>query len=232
MNCDRCQSIMLQRGINGLDGWKRRAYRRHLRACEACAQMENRIDAADRAVAQYREESPRIPDPEATADRILRSIGTGGAAWPRQTVVDGVFSRARIRFAFAAALLILLGWYFVQETAIVRRVSRLEERIAAADPSGKNIRTISTDELAGFLEDPGSLRNRVKEDRVLISKQDLESVVRAAEQNRLMNRVLLNRIRERGFALTASDLDGISDPDDIIRMIDRMNEKSAMLHRL
>ena len=52
------------------------------------------------------------------------------------------------------------------------------------------------------------LSNRVKEDRVLISKQDLESLVRTAEQNRLMNRVLLNRIRRSAHQASSSLREG------------------------
>jgi hypothetical protein len=197
---------------------------KHLRECPVCAGVREQAARLERLTSEARTRcgEPVPANPEKTAKRVLaavesarssgdsRTVKAGPGARKRLGIIIGEFLRpAVIRPVFAAIAIFIIGVFFIQETMILRRVSRLEQRIATAagteTPFLENMLEKRFIRPAGILERSTGLS---EDEWVTIRRSELESLVEECKRSRELNAELTkilggNAVFERKDVLTS-----------------------------
>jgi hypothetical protein len=166
MNCKKTRNLLHLHREGELSERQVESLKRHLEDCPDCAAELERISRLEETVRRARENAPKPANPEALTGRIMNAIAgpIGDSSLHPAAQNDGrnpirrmegfnrpalsrLFGAGRIRFSLAAAAFAIVGTFFIQESMILSRISRLEGRMAV----------ISTSQTS-----PASLRNALQ----------------------------------------------------------------------
>jgi hypothetical protein len=173
MNCKKNRMLLHLRREGELSGRQAKSLERHLEQCPECAAVLERLARLEETVLQGRKNSPKPINPEMLTGRIMNAVARINMHGHSERVpvsgtseesLGGIYTRpgtpryggrtpgrfwgsSGIRFGLAAAVALVVGAFFIQESMILSRISRLEGRMAV----------ISTNQAA-----PVSLRNALQ----------------------------------------------------------------------
>jgi hypothetical protein len=215
MGCKRYQKLIHLHRPGELSGRQANALERHLKHCRSCADVQNQMTLVEKTLGAARMNEPRIEDAKRLAERIFSSIETvkGNAhqetaprfSWLKPEAAEGLRSLIGslmqpgiARLAFAAMVATIVGAFFIQETTILQRISRLEKRMAAVPETGMEspyVTRMNGLRIHAFGM-PVSRRDPADEEWVAVRKKDLKVLLDDYHDSRRLNGVLLDVIQK------------------------------------
>jgi hypothetical protein len=185
------------------------ALERHLKRCPACAAVQGAVNKMEGLLATARLEVPHLADPARLAERIDSAVGNArresadrtfsraGSARGFLQVIDGLLRHESARPVFAIATVLIAGVFFIQEATVLKRVSRLEKRMAAVPgESPSAVRLSEWNGWSGALPFKTSMRHQAGDEWISVPKEDLEKLLEAYEDARRLNGVLLDAVQK------------------------------------
>jgi len=141
---------------------------RHLMNCPRCTRLLDSMAELEQRVAPLRRSRPTPPDPEQLTQNIIERIVRPGVREPAAVSLLSWLSRPRIRLALCSAIILIPGFYIVQEWGTLRRVQQLERRLAdlpekPREISLPGIRSLTAEAIVsrGNLSSPARIRTLV-----------------------------------------------------------------------
>jgi hypothetical protein len=131
------------------------------------------------AVSAASEESPgRVPVRLGNPERSMKGFS--------RPALSGLFNSGRLRFGLAAAVVMVVGAFFIQESMILSRISRLEGRMAVISTNQASQVTLrgtfpaveGIDGISGI----GLTQSAAQEEWVRIRKTDLTRLIRIVQK--------------------------------------------------
>jgi len=245
MNCKRNQKWLHLYREGELSGRRAKSLNRHIERCPECAAVRKRIARMEATVGRIRVNAPQSEHPEMIRNRIMDAI----ASLPRdsrraETSVaqnDGLnpkwksdrfgrfalgilFHARRIRFGLAIAAAMIVLVFFVQESMILSRISRLEDRMstvamnpAAATPMRSGIPLT----LAGIRNIPEAAVGAaaIGEEWITVRRADIETLLRSVQDSRRFNALILKIIQKQYPAIRQLDEEMFLDSEKVIRLL-------------
>ena len=154
MRCRSAERLLYLYRESELTPVQRSRLDRHLARCPACTETAGAIERSMAKVSALRSAGIPLPDPEALADlvmtRVSRMAQSGRVSRSRSyEPAWGGFTSQWLRPALASAAVLLIALLLAQELTALRRISRLERRIADLTVTTEG--RISLDTTAGML---------------------------------------------------------------------------------
>ncbi len=204
MGCKRYQKLAHLNRPGELSPGQAEALERHLKRCPACAAVRDGVNRMEGLLDAARLETPRTADPAGLAERIASAVESTSRGKTGRTIkrvgsikgilplIDGFSRHEAARPVFAVAAVLIAGVFFIQEATVLKRLSRLEKRMAAV--SGEPSFTVRLNELnewsgARPLKAPVSMRHQAGDEWISVRKKDLEKLLDDYENARRLNGV-------------------------------------------
>lgn len=245
MSCKKYEKLLYLNRAGELSDSEKKLLEQHLRECGACRDFNHAIRQSVSALSSLKSAVPKLDQPELLTKAILMQIARPKRSTQKLSLRDRIgrlsdwIATAKIRWASALVIVLLLGVLVVQQLQIIYRISRLEEkvagesRLAAIDQgalvnrfldqrdliSADDLRLRKSDSLAYF---------RLPEDWVIVRKQDLQAWLEYYEALRRTNEATLSRL-ESGL----SNIEGVSIKDGLnqreVRLLFKKKKEIARL---
>ena len=199
---------------------------RHIESCRRCAEVKGSMKRTSEFIGQLREIQPQHPTPElsvneiVTAVRMMERTKKWGAS-RRISTLDRLFA-PRVKLAAAGLALLLVAAFLSQELYIMYRISFLEQKVAASVPYHKGRAQYRAtgktlyDEFekmddAAIEAELRSLKINTSDEWILISRDELLSLLSSHTALQRSNRLLLKRIETLSAEIgDVSFVDGIN----------------------
>lgn len=197
MNCGKFQKILHLHREGELSERQAKSLKRHLEDCSDCSAELERISRVEEIIRQVRVSSPRPASPEKLTRHIMNAVaglqGENDRTSPKRAMegfsrpaLSGLFNFGRLRFGLAAAVALVVGAFFIQESMILSRISRLEGRMAVVSTNRAETITIrnALPAVEGINGIPSiSLtQSALQEEWVRIRKKDLTRLIRIVQK--------------------------------------------------
>ena len=108
----------------------------HLEVCKSCRLERDEFEKTAAIVSELNKVEPIISDPDLLEDDILKAIEPVGTV-DRESIFirltdkfSEFFSAVSVRFAMITLLIMIIGFYFFEESSVVINISKLEESSA------------------------------------------------------------------------------------------------------
>jgi hypothetical protein len=138
--------------------------------------------------------------------------------------LGGPFHARGIRFGLAVASAMIVLVFFIQESLVLSKISRLEERMAtvtmapAVTMPTSSVISLTPDEIKNV---PGSAFGiaAMEEEWVAVRRADLETLLRSVQDSRRFNTLLLKIIQKKYPAIRRLDEEMALDSGKVIRIL-------------
>ena len=243
MNCKRHQKLLHLYREGELSDRQVRSLNRHLERCQECTAIHKRIVRLEATVQRVRGNVPQLANPEMTSDRIMdainalprdssrASVARNERSNPKWTpdhfgrfALGGPFHARRIRFGLAIAATMIVLVFFVQESMILSRISRLEDRMStvAMNPA------VATPMRSGIPLTMDGIRNipeaavgaaAIGEEWITVRRADIETLLRSVQDSRRFNAQILKIIQKQYPGIHRLDEELSLDSEKVIRIL-------------
>jgi hypothetical protein len=208
MNCEKRQKLLHLYREGELSGRQAKSLDRHLERCPECRTVQERLGRLEMTVRKLRENVPVSANPEMLTGRIMNAVAglqgdprsAGFSASLSSAAQDDrlspdrrrdsfrhpapgwLFGTGRIRFSLAAAVALVVVAFFIQESMILSRISRLEGRMAVI--STNQAAQVSLREAFPNVDGIDGIQKSIltrsagREEWVRIRKADLDRLIR------------------------------------------------------
>jgi hypothetical protein len=208
MKCKTIQKL-IYRESNELTRAEKQRLAQHLKTCKKC-RIEQHWFEQQRGVINSIKQAPHLDEPAALTNDVMRSIRQLKFASRRDSAFDKLlhaFTRKPLRFALATSIIIVVGFFFLQEMTVLHRLSRLEKRLAhQGDHSASASFASTAKDLLLLFEH--------KEDKVIIDKELLDEFLKSYGTLQMENRLLLKTLEQEANKFNVTWQDGLS-PDEL-----------------
>ena len=155
----------------------------HLEVCKSCRLERDEFEKTAAIVSELNKVEPILNDPDLIEDDILKAIEPVGTV-DRESIFirltdkfSEFFSAVSVRFAMITLLIMIIGFYFFEESSVVINISKLEE--SSAKNFNQKVLT------SGIFEDQVKSLNAIPELKVkpkimvplIMNKTELRSVL-------------------------------------------------------
>jgi len=207
MSCKDVQKLIYLKE-NELAQHERRVLAQHLEQCEAC-RFERDLFLKELDAVKSVKKKPVLKNPGLLTSDIMRSVRnlekySKQHANPLDKLLD-IFSLQSVRFVFATGVVLIIGFFFIQEITVLNRLNHLEQRLAQQG-------TAST--LTAFSETKNvmSLIGK-KNEQVVIDKKLLNEFLKSYGELQMKNRLLLQALEEQAEQSNITWQDGLTEKE-------------------
>jgi len=134
MRCRKAERLIHLYGEGELADRNARALRHHVEACAPCSRLASSMEVLARLTGEIRSQEPVLRDPQRMTGEIMAAVAADArqrTSKRSRTLEIGLFARGfRLQPVVAAALALIVLVLGVQEVLLLRRLGRLEARMA------------------------------------------------------------------------------------------------------
>jgi len=171
----------------------------HLLTCTACAKLQEKIENDAAIIERLRQTAVNVPNAFQLTDDILYSVKLQRRALniQRKRWINNLFPRftlPRLRFVLTTFVVLIIAGFLGQEVMILGRISKLEKQLADK-PTVQSHDIHESAAMKSFLKNLDQLA-LVKDDKILVNKKSLETLLKSYGELKMSNRILLQYLQD------------------------------------
>lgn len=199
----------------------------HLAKCDSCKKYFNETEQAIKALRSLQAE-PTLNNAESLTFDIMRAIGRSQEQYRKPTPLSerlvNVLIQRNTRVALGATIVLLLGFFCMQEATILRRLHHLEQRLAQQPAAA----TATRSSLTRFQKTMELIDLTANTDQIIIDKESLEKLLQSYGELEIENKLLFKLLEEKTLALAGINLDDGLTRDELRTLIDNKDVLDEM----
>ncbi len=199
MSCRKYKKMLFLDRPGELSPGEQKELQRHLLTCAACTKLQEKIENDKAIIERLRQTAANVPNAPQLTDDILAGIrlqrrATNIPKKHRTDIISARLTLPRLRFILTTFVILILAAFLGQEVMILGRISKLEKQLADK-PTVQSHDIQESAVLKSFLKNLNQL-DLVKDDKILVNKKSLETLLKSYGELKMSNRILLQYLQD------------------------------------
>lgn len=230
MSCKKYQKMLFLNRSGELSQSEILQLQHHLSTCTACAALQNKINHDAEMIKNIRQTKISVPNAPQMTDDILSLTNIQQFAGKaknnsRTDHLSSQFALPRLRIVLAVFVFLITVGFLAQEMVILGRISKLEKQLADKTATPSRVVRESMD-MNSFIKRLDHIAT-IKDDKMLIDKQALETLLQSYRELKINNKILLQYLQDH-----QTEFEGLNEKNVDLDEIRKMIQKDKRLRQL